>query len=583
MRFIVFDFEVFRYDTLLGVKIIEKDKPSVYFQTWDLEKIKEFYSQNKESVWIGHNNSHYDNFILQAVINNENVYQVSKLIVENNVKPKLKIKLRYYDLMSWHFGSLKAIEGQMGKNISESEVDFNLYRELTDEEKLKTESYNRDDLDQTELDLKLCKNEIQLRFDMMKEFNLGFETLRLTENQIAEKVLKPIRIPDIENQIIKPQLPNTVRINNEKMINYYVNKEWEYKSKILLNICGVEHTVAKGGIHAARECYHTDWAFYFDVSGYYNLVMIIYNLLPRSLTEEGKKLYIKMYKQQLSLKGIPELANKRQSYKKICLAVFGAELNQYCDFYDPQKGRLVTLTGELFLVDLLEKLEGKIELIQSNTDGIMAKPLEGIKEEDLLNIVKEWCNRTGFVIEPKKIYDIHQRDVNNYMYRDEKGKIHVKGEIVKYYNSWENPFLEDSYNSTTPYIIHHCIVEYYMNNKTPEEIVEQNKRKLRMFQYICKPLTYDYLTFETSSEVIKLQKVNRCFASKKEGMIYKNKSDKKAKYQNLPDSVFIYNQEILSDETIDKLVDKIDYNYYVKRAYERIGEFKKEFEQIYLF
>jgi hypothetical protein len=169
------------------------------------------------------------------------------------------------------------------------------------------------------------------------------------------------------------------------------------------------------------------------------------------------------------------------------------------------------------------------------------------------------------------------------MYRDEKGKIHVKGEIVKYYNSWENPFLEDSYNSTTPYIIHHCIVEYYMNNKTPEEIVEQNKRKLRMFQYICKPLTYDYLTFETSSEVIKLQKVNRCFASKKEGMIYKNKSDKKAKYQNLPDSVFIYNQEILSDETIDKLVDKIDYNYYVKRAYERIGEFKKEFEQIYLF
>ena len=583
MRFIVFDFEVFRYDTLLGVKIIEKDKPSVYFQTWDLEKIKEFYSQNKESVWIGHNNSHYDNFILQAVINNENVYQVSKLIVENNIKPKLKIKLRYYDLMSWHFGSLKAIEGQMGKNISESEVDFNLYRELTDEEKLKTESYNRDDLDQTELDIKLCKNEIQLRFDMMKEFNLGFETLRLTENQIAEKVLKPVRIHDIENWIIKPQLPDTVRINNEKMINYYVNKEWEHKSKILLNICGVDHTVAKGGIHAARECYHTDWAFYFDVSGYYNLVMINYDLLPRSLTEEGKKLYIKMYKQQLSLKGISELANKRQSYKKICLSVFGAELNQYCDFYDPQKGRLVTLTGELFLVDLLEKLEGKIELIQSNTDGIMVKPLEGIKEEDLLDIVKKWCDRTGFVIEPKKIYDIHQRDVNNYMYRDEKGKIHVKGEIVKYYNAWENPFLEDSYNSTTPYIIHHCIVEYYMNNKTPEEIVEQNKRKLRMFQYICKPLTYDYLTFETPNEVIKLQKVNRCFASKKEGMIYKNKSDKKAKYQNLPDSVFIYNQEILSDETIDKLVDKIDYNYYIKRAYERIGEFKKEFEQIYLF
>jgi len=581
MRFIVFDFEVFKFDVLLGAIILDPGKDPVVFQTWDENEIKKFYNENTESVWVGHNNSHYDNYILQAILMDMNPYEVSKSIVENNIKSKLVIKLRYYDLMTWHFGSLKMIEGQMGKNISESEVDFNLQRCLTEKEKQLTESYNRDDLDQTLTDMRLCKNEIQLRFDMMKEFNLGFATLRITENQIAEKVLKPVRIHGIEDQIIIPQLPSTIKINNEKVKSYYLNKEWEHTPKIIVNICGVDHTVAKGGIHAARECYHTDWAYYLDVSGYYNLVMINYDLLPRSLSEEGKKLYEHMYKSQLALKGKPELANKRNAYKKICLAVFGAELNQYCDFYDPQKGRLVTLTGEIFLVDLLEKLEGKIELIQSNTDGIMVRPI-GEKDE-VLDIVKEWCDRTKFTIQPKKIYDIHQRDVNNYMYRDEKGKIHVKGEIVKYYNLWDNPFLEDSYQTSTPYIIHHCIVEYWMNNKKPEEVIKENMRNLRMFQYLCRPLSFDYLTFEKDGEVTRLQNVNRCFASKTPGLIYKNKGTKHNLYQNLPDSVFIYNNEILSDKAIDELINKIDFNYYIKRAYERINEFNKNHEQLTLF
>ena len=571
MRFVIFDFEVFKYDVLLGAIVLDSDKKEL-FQSWDKEEIKTFYNNNVESVWIGHNNSHYDNYILQAIINNDNPFEISKKIVEENIKPKLTIYLRYYDLMSWHFGSLKVIEGQMGKNISESEVDFNLDRPLTDEEKKLTESYNRDDLNQTLDDSKLCKNEIQLRFDMMKEFGLGFSTLRITENQIAERVLKPQRIPGIEEQVITPYLYPQLRIKNKEMISYFLNKEWQYKPKILLNLCGVEHTVAKGGIHAARECYHTDWAYYFDVSGYYNLVMINYDLLPRSLDARGKELYKHMYQEQLRLKKIDPV--KRTVYKKICLAVYGAELNQYCDFYDPEKGRLVTLTGEIFLIDLLEKLEGKVELIQSNTDGIIAKPLQGVTDDELIAIINEWQERTGFTLKLDKIYDIHQRDVNNYMYRDDKGKIHVKGEIVKYYELWDNPFLEDSYNSTTPYIIHYCIVEWFMNNKKPEEIIEKYKRNLRMFQYICKPLTYDYLTFERNGQITKLQKVNRCFASKEPGMLYKNKLNKKAKYQNLPEQVFIYNDEILSEEAINNLIDKIDYSYYVQRAYERIDEFK---------
>ena len=47
----------------------------------------------------------------------------------------------------------------------------------------------------------------------------------------------------------------------------------------------------------------------------------------------------------------------------------------------------------------------------------------------------------------------------------------------------------------------------------------------------------------------------------------------KAKISNLPDDIFIYNQEIMSDDIKAELSKKIDFDYYVRRSYERIKEF----------
>jgi len=573
MKFLVFDFEVFPYDVLLGVYDVNEKK---YIQLWDKEQIKQFYNENKDAIWIGHNNSHYDNFILQAILMDLNPYTVSKQIIEENKRLKLNIKLNYYDLMSQHFVSLKVIEAQMGNNIYESDVDFEIQRPLLDKEKLEVEDYNRADLAQTYTDLKLCKSEIQLRFDIIKEFKLSLDVLHFTEAQIAAKVLGAKRIENIEAEPWPSLLPSTLKIKNQRVLNYYLNSEWKKIPSIKVDLCGVEHIIAKGGIHAAQLKSQFDWAYYLDVSGYYNLVMMNYNLFPRTIPEEGKKLYEYMYHEQLRLKKIDPV--KRGVYKTILLAVFGASTNQYTDFYDPNKGKLVTILGELFLVDLLEKLEGKVELIQSNTDGIIIKPLEGVTEQELRDITDEWQQRTGFVLKFDKIYDIYQRDVNCYMYRDESGKIHVKGNAVKYYEQWDNPFLEDSHTYSSPYIIHYCIVEYFMNGIDPKETVEKYKEQFRMFQFICKPGAFDYLTLEDGINITKLQNINRVFASKTPGVIYKNDKMRHNLYENLPEQVFVYNESLK-----DSLIWVIDYNWYIKRAWKGIGEFRKDYEQLTLF
>ena len=573
MKFLVFDFEVFKYDTLLGVYDVNEN---IYCQTWNRDEIVDYYNANKDAIWIGHNNSHYDNFILQAIIDNKDPYKLSKLIIENNFKPKLHIPLYYYDLMTWHFVSLKVLEAQMGRNICESEVDFETDRPLTAEERAKVEEYNHADLTQTYIDLKLCKSEIQLRFDIIKEFKLPLAALHYTEAQIAAHVLGSKRIEGIEAMEYEPQVPNTLRVNNQRVLNYYTRSEWKHTPSIKVDLCGVEHVIAKGGIHAAQLKTHWDWAYYLDVSGYYNLVMMNYDLFPRTIPEEGKKLYEYMYHEQLRLKKIDPI--KRGVYKTILLAVFGASTNQYTDFYDPNKGKLVTILGELFLVDLLEKLEGKVNLIQSNTDGIIIQPFEGVTEEDLKVIVDEWQERTHFVLKFDKIYDIQQRDVNCYMYRDANGKIHVKGNAVKYYEQWDNPFVEDSHTFSSPYIIHYAIVEYYMNGIDPKDTIKKYKNEFRMFQFIIKPGAFHYLTLENGRTIERLQNINRVFAARDGGVIYKNDSRRHNLYENLPEQVFVYNESLKDD-----LAYVIDYDWYVKRAWKGINEFRKDYEQLTLF
>lgn len=578
-RIIIYDFEVFKYDTLLGAVII--DEGVKVYQTWNLEEIKNFYLDNKESIWIGHNISRYDNIILQAVVQDKDPYKTSKEIINQQKKKYLNIPLIYYDLIANRMVALKMVEAADGKNISESKIDFDIDRPLFDDEKREVEAYNLDDLDQTLDDFIATESEFTLRLDIINEFNLNIrKSLSATGTQLAEEVLHAEYTNGIETWVVKPKMYDTLRLQNKELINFYMNEEFASGKKLKIMLCGVEHTIGIGGIHGAEPKCHLKEALYFDVSGYYNLIMILLDLLPRSIPLKYKELYKNMYEQQLVLKKTNP--KKRWVFKTILLSVFGAMFNEWCKFYDPYHARLVTMTGQIFIVDLLEKLEGKIRLIQSNTDGIIAVPLEGISEQEIRDIINEWQTRTGFNLAIKKVYDIHQRDVNNYFYRDDEGKIKCLGEAVTYYNTWKEPFWNNSYKTEEALILQHCIVDYFMFGILPEETVEKNKRNLQMFQYICRRNSFDWLEYTTTSvdgtvETTRLQHVNRAFAMKDEtkvGMVYKRKKDgKKQKGISIIKSVFVYNQEILSDEAVDKLIDKIDYDYYVKRAYDRIKEF----------
>lgn len=601
MKLIIFDFEVFKYDVLLGLYVVDNDDRSKkeLYQTWDKEKIKKIYQLFQNDIWIGHNNKYYDNHILEAIVRDKDPYNISYNIVNKRVqKAYTDIHLYSFDLNEEVMVKLKLTEAYFGKNIHIlNEVSFDIDRPLTDEEKKQTEIYNKSDLDQTYENFLALQHTFNLKLNIMKEFNVSYEIFSKSVSNVSANCLKVRKNNNLQplKEIYKfPQL----RLQNQELWDFYINQRYR-TDKLIVTINGVEHQLGIGGIHGARGTWYTSekikehkndkgsfvaqsnqeqTIWYFDVSGYYNLLMINYDLFSRSMSEESKKMYTHLYHEQLKLKGIDD--TKRETFKNILLAVFGATKNKFTEFYDPYHFEMITLWGQLFLVDLLEKLDPYITLIQSNTDGIILM-CKNTYNEKIVEIVDEWQNRTGFTLKREKLNKIFQRDVNNYLIEKENGKVSVKGEALKYSDVWNKPFFGfGSFKYKEPLIISILMREALLHGTLPEQEIEKWKHNLTLFQFICKKDTYDRLLLVENDKEQEVQEIVRVFPSNEQGIkrcIYKSKVKNgkisKAKIANLPECVFMYNYDIRDDSTIQELSKKIDWNWYIERAYERLDEF----------
>lgn len=588
MKLIIYDFEVFKYDTLLGCYILENNKEKQLFQTWNLEEIKQFYIDHKNDMWIGFNNFKYDDLILEAIVNNKDPYLKSKELINSKYKPYCNLKLYSFDLLSPFLTpfSLKHTELLTGRSIDVTEVDFELQRALTDEEKLLTEKYNRSDIDMTLYNFEKFYDIFKLRLDIISEFKLDLQkNLRVTGTQLAANVLGAKRDPSLIYKKIKPKLYDCLRLENEELKQYFLNGESAEK-QIIVKIGNAEITIGDGGAHSAEKKYYAPKAIYADVTGYYNNIMINFDLFSRCMPEEGKELYKYMFKEQVKLKKINP--TKRKVYKTILLSVFGATKAPNTDFYDPNIFSIITTTGELFICDLIEKLVDSCIICQTNTDGIIIEPKNWDDYDKIIKIIEEFENRTGFSIKKEIIYDLYQRDVNNYVLRHEDGIIETKGEAFKNVNIDDQAYAQAAFfNCKEPPIIAKGMVAALMDGKMPEEIVEENKDNFKLFQYACKKNTYDYLTYDmqdVKTGSAASYKINgglcRAFAWNDKGFTgmlnkHKNKQGKDSisKVSNLPDSVFIYNKDLFTEEAKKEIVEKIDYNYYITRIYERLAEF----------
>jgi len=609
MRIIIFDFEVFPKAVLLGTIIVDKDGEHLQ-QIWGSDNIRNFYLSHSDDMWVGWNNYEYDNIVLEGILNCKDPYSVSKSVINRTIRPFAHVPKYNFDIMRAlnTMLSLKLTELISGSSIETTEVDFELQRELTDEEIEKTNFYNKADLEKTLTNFKAFYHLFELQLDIIGEFNLPMSRfLNATDAQIASAVLGAHQKPSLKYDRVAPINYENLSLKNEKLLKYYYDEGFRdpnyfaaeqeamkatgrkydkhaYKEINMIHIGNASLILGSGGLHyAERKCYYKK-LIYGDVSGAYNLVMIYYNLFSRTIPEEGIEKYKSMFVSQKALKKTNP--RKRAAFKTILLAVYGAQMNEKTDLYDPWHGLLVPITLQLFVIDLLEKLEPYVHFVQVNTDGIMFDLNDWSEEPIVQTIIKSWEDRTHFELKLGYVYDYYGRDVNNYVMKEEDGSITYKGEAFKNYDIGPKGYSSGAiFKCTNPPIVAKGLINYLLYDKTPDVTIEENKRDLRCFQIPCNRGTYEGLVLVethkdgtiTSSPI---QSPSRAFASNDHEVITcikKQKHGKKGlamdKVANTPDNLFVYNDEILSDEAYEHIASKIDYSWYEDRIYSRINEF----------
>lgn len=559
-----FDFEVFRYDWLVVFKDLISNKYTIIKN--NKEELKKYLDNNKSSLFIGYNNSNYDNYILKSILLDIDPYYVSSIIINKDKSGRIYRLAKWSDINFYSydvsfglgFTSLKENEAYLGISIDECPIDFNQTNPLTYEQWDKVIEYCKRDVDATCLLFEKTQSEFETKLYLCNEFGLDKSYLNKGNQAIIERVLgaeRKFNCTDANDPFDFSQL--NLKIKKYKKVIEYFSQPTDMQKGLELDICGVPHTFGIGGIHGAIPNFsYSGKLMNIDVASYYPSMMIEYDWFARSVPQEKKKLYAKMKADRIVLKK----TNKKLSdaYKLVLNTTYGCYKYEYCNLYDPRMANNICIGGQVMLVDLLENLEPYCKVVQSNTDGIIIIPTD---EDKVKEVVKDWEERTRMVMEISYGVKIVQKDVNNYVFKKEDGSVKAVGGYVRQYKPRDL--------RRTLSVIDKALVEHLINDVSIEEYIHSNNDPLD-YQIVSKVgKTYDRVFFESDGVQTPTNFVNRAFAGFNAGRLYKQKEGKnKEMVANHPSNTFIWDRDVS-----DLDMSLIDKQWYIDMTYKRLNDY----------
>jgi hypothetical protein len=158
------------------------------------------------------------------------------------------------------------------------------------------------------------------------------------------------------------------------------------------------------------------------------------------------------------------------SLKISCNGTFGKLGSKWSALYSPDLLIQVTVTGQLALLMLIERLEeAGLPVVSANTDGIVIKAPRKA-QAGLRAVIAEWERVTGFETEETRYRALFSRDINNYVAIKEHGGVKTKG-------AYAPPGLQKNPTSTI------CVaaVTGFLEHGTPIEQTILRCRDIREF------------------------------------------------------------------------------------------------------
>lgn len=524
----IYDIEVFKKDTLFVFRDYFTKEWTVIHN--DLDALRKFYLGNRDSLFVGYNSHSYDSNVMRAYLQGKNPFHVSKAIIESDDRALAykmfdtkKTPLFGMDLYQDNRGfSLKEHSAFMGINIKETEVDFDLDRELTEEEQVLNERYCKNDVLATEKRFEQNIGMLVAKAAIALYFGLDKMALSMTNANLTAELLGAEKTPDRGDELDKYELPEGFEIDSETIREAFMTDEFEANDKghasISLDVPrrDVTEVLGVGGIHGAKESFiHVGNFHARDVGSLYPNTMVLFDYLSRNIPEDKRHIYQMLLDERMEakysnkefteIKGV-QIPTKLliNGYKLPLNTKYGAMGAEFNKLYDPRMRLLVCITGQMAMWDLLEKIENHATIIQSNTDAHYYIPFSEEDEKAIDDIANDWMKRTGYTLDDDPFKAIFQKDVNNYVAVTSDGKVKFKGAI-----GLTNGL------KVSKAIVSNAFINYVVAGKDYKEFINECD-ELRQFQMITKTgYTFDdTVVRDNKGNEMKAQKVNRTFAVK---------------------------------------------------------------------
>lgn len=608
----VYDIEIFPNCFSLTIKNTETKE----FQFFELSNRKNNLVDlvplflDKRYIFCGYNNIHYDNPIVNFIIEYKetlkkstrldieyNLFQLSQTIIKGDLEKwkrwKYANNFETLDLLTMLFSQklrvgLKEMQVTMKySNVQEYDGDFEA--PIPEEDIPKMIQYNINDVNSTEELLYRCENDIKLRLNIEEEYgikalnkdgvNLGMEILKTKYLEKTHKTwndIKDLRSPCDKialNEIILPFIkfdnPILKDLLNEMKQQVVSPDRKGYNKHFLMD--NLEYSVGVGGIHSVNKpsifiAKEDEVISDVDVASLYPSLIIEYGFYPPHLGKEFLEVYKEIKDERIEAK---HNGNKLKNLT-LKLSINGLSGNLQSEFswcYSPKTVMRIRINGQLLLLMLAEKLISiGCQIIQANTDGLFV--LRKKKDEQKFkDVCKWWENLTRLELEEDRFERFYQFAINDYL------------GVIEGYKDSKNPKLLKKkglfIDSVTlgkgmqPMIIPKAINTNLADNIPVEETIRNCKdiNEFITYQKVDKKFAVQYMNkFITH--------INRYYVSTNGGYLYKCEveGNKIVKFANMLTASGV---TLCNDITAIKEFPKnINYKYYIKEANKILAKLK---------
>lgn len=568
-----------------------------------------FYKNTGDKMFCGYNNKHYDDVIINYLIDFyykmdalsydkvcTSLYNLSNTIItaeEGDISKFKRWKYAKYfysmDLLTMLFSSklrvgLKEMQVTMHyKNVEEYSGDFSQF--LPDSEIDSMIEYNINDVESTTELLSRLKDDVQLRLFIEKEYGIDVlsmdsvkfgETLLLKkyceQTKLSEQYVKTLRSPmdyiplkDVILPFISYKNPKLQDVLEDMKSQIVYSKERKgYEKKFVLS--NVRYSVGVGGIHSL----HTPQIFvpsdneyigHSDVASMYPSFIIKYKWIPRHLGKEFWQVYSQIYKERIEAKHSGQKL-KNLALKLTLNSVTGKMQQETSWMYDPFSVFKIRINGQLILLMLVDRLlELNCKIVQVNTDGVMYIA-QKTQREAVQEAVSEVERLTQLTFESDDYEAFYQYAINDY-FGVEKGysQSHDPKLIEK-----KGMFITDPRlgKGLAPAIIPKAVINYFLTKQPTFEYIKSSKdiKDFMMYQRVDKK-------FKVLHGDEPVQRINRFYASTNDYSLFKVDDTGKVANMLTKSGVTILNE--MNDIPIENR--HINYQYYIGEANKIISEF----------